>query len=60
MNATAQITRYIDGLADWRGKVIGQLRTLINNTAPALTEEWKSVPPSRSTAASQSAHRRDG
>jgi hypothetical protein len=41
MNATAQITRYIDGLADWRGKVIGQLRTLINNTAPALTEEWK-------------------
>jgi hypothetical protein len=41
MNASEQISRHIDGLADWRGKVLSQLRKLIRDVAPNAIEEWK-------------------
>ena len=41
MNASEQITKYIHGLADWRGKVLEQLRNLINQAAPRAIEDWK-------------------
>jgi hypothetical protein len=41
MNASARITSHIEGLADWRGKVLAQLRTLIRDAAPGVVEEWK-------------------
>ena len=41
MNASEQITKYIRDLADWRGKVLEQLRKLIREAAPDAVEEWK-------------------
>jgi hypothetical protein len=41
MNASERITNYIDDLADWRGKVLGQLRKLVRDAAPDVIEEWK-------------------
>jgi hypothetical protein len=41
MNASERITNHIDDLADWRGKVLAQLRTLIREAAPDMVEEWK-------------------
>jgi hypothetical protein len=41
MSAAEQITRYVESLEDWRGKVVAHLRTLIRDASPALTEEWK-------------------
>ncbi len=35
------ITNQIEELADWRGKLLAQLRKLILDAAPELTEEWK-------------------
>ena len=35
------ITKRIEELADWRGKVLAQLRKLILDAAPEVTEEWK-------------------
>jgi hypothetical protein len=39
--ASEQITRYIDSLGDWRGDLLADLRKLIRETAPDITEEWK-------------------
>jgi hypothetical protein len=41
MNASDQITRHIDDLADWRSQVFAQLRKLIREAAPDAIEEWK-------------------
>jgi hypothetical protein len=41
MNASDQITRHIDDLADWRSEVLAQLRKLIREAAPDAIEEWK-------------------
>jgi hypothetical protein len=41
MTASEQITRHIDDLGGWRGKVLSHLRGLIGAAAPALREEWK-------------------
>src|SRR5919198_3083133 len=41
MSASDQITTYIKGVGDWRGKVLARLRTLIRDAAPELTEDWK-------------------
>jgi hypothetical protein len=41
MDASERITEHIRNLADWRGKVLEQLRTLIRDTAPDAIEEWK-------------------
>jgi len=41
MKASERITGHINGLADWRGKVLARLRKLIHDAAPDLVEEWK-------------------
>jgi hypothetical protein len=41
MTASKQITRHINDLGDWRGKVLARLRELIRGAAPDLVEEWK-------------------
>jgi hypothetical protein len=40
-SASQQIDNYINGLTDWRGKMVARLRRLIREAAPELTEEWK-------------------
>ena len=35
------ITQQIEELGDWRGKLLAQLRRLILDAAPEVTEEWK-------------------
>ena len=39
--ASQLITNMIAELGDWRGKLLAQLRKLILDTAPDVTEEWK-------------------
>ena len=39
--SSQRITNMIAKLADWRGKLLVQLRKLILEAAPAITEEWK-------------------
>ena len=41
VNASQQIDHYIQGLDDWRGRMVARLRKLILDAAPELTEEWK-------------------
>ncbi|MGH8569885.1 MAG: DUF1801 domain-containing protein, partial [Gammaproteobacteria bacterium] len=41
MNASEQINRHIDSLADWRGVLLARLRRLIRAAGPGLVEEWK-------------------
>ena len=41
MIASEHITNQIEELADWRGKMLAQLRGLIHEAAPDITEEWK-------------------
>ena len=41
MNATERIDKQIAALTDWRGPVFVQLRNLIHEADPNLTEEWK-------------------
>lgn len=41
MQPSEQITTYIEGLGDWRGKQLARLRKLILKAAPQLDEEWK-------------------
>lgn len=39
--ASANITRRIEELADWRGHTLAHLRQLIHSADPAIEEEWK-------------------
>jgi len=41
LTASQQIDNHIKELGDWRGKLLARLRTLILDTSPELTEEWK-------------------
>jgi hypothetical protein len=41
MSASEQIDQYIAKLTDWRGKMVAQLRQLVLETDPGITEEWK-------------------
>lgn len=41
MNPTEKITTHIAEYPDWRGKILAQLRQLINSTDQNLKEEWK-------------------
>jgi hypothetical protein len=41
MNASTQITNYINELADWRGQLLARLRKLILAAGTDLVEEWK-------------------
>lgn len=38
---SALITLQVEALSDWRGKLLAQLRKLILDAAPNVTEEWK-------------------
>jgi hypothetical protein len=40
-DATANITRRIEELGDWRGKTLAHLRQLIHDADPNIQEEWK-------------------
>ena len=41
MNASERIDKQISELTDWRGQMFVQLRNLIHEADPNLTEEWK-------------------
>ncbi len=41
MNPSERIDKQIAELTDWRGQMIAHLRTLIHETDPDITEEWK-------------------
>ena len=41
LTASEHITNQIEELPDWRGKMLAQLRQLIHEAAPEITEEWK-------------------
>ncbi|MDB5184220.1 MAG: hypothetical protein JWN38_28 [Candidatus Saccharibacteria bacterium] len=41
MTAAQQIDSYVASLTDWRGECLRELRQLINDAEPSLTEEWK-------------------
>jgi len=36
-----QIDKLIDGLPDWRGKTLAQLRRVVHAADPEIVEEWK-------------------
>ena len=38
---SALITQQVEALGDWRGQLLAQLRKLILDAAPNVTEEWK-------------------
>jgi hypothetical protein len=39
--ASANITKRIEGLDDWRGETLAHIRQLIHDAAPEIVEEWK-------------------
>lgn len=41
MAPSQRIDHYITELSDWRGDMLARLRSLVNEAAPDLTEEWK-------------------
>lgn len=41
MNPTERIDQQIAELTDWRGQMFAQLRKLIHEVDPDMTEEWK-------------------
>jgi hypothetical protein len=40
-DASANITKRIEELADWRGETLAQVRQLIHDADPGIQEEWK-------------------
>jgi hypothetical protein len=40
-SASAAIDQKIKDLADWRGKILAKVRTLIHAADPEIVEEWK-------------------
>lgn len=40
-NASANITKRIKELGDWRGATLARMRALIHEADPAVVEEWK-------------------
>ena len=45
-DASANITRRIEELGDWRGEALAHVRRLIHEADPDIQEEWKWVKPS--------------
>jgi hypothetical protein len=45
--ASDLIAQRIVELADWRGKILSRMRTLIKQADPDVVEEWKWVKPTR-------------
>jgi hypothetical protein len=39
--ASANITRRIEELADWRGETLARVRAIIHQADPEIVEEWK-------------------
>jgi hypothetical protein len=44
--ASAKISKRIEDLADWRGKMLAHMRKLIHEADPEIVEEWKWEKPS--------------
>ena len=44
-DASARITARIEALDDWRGEMLAQVRQLIREADPEITEEWKWAKP---------------
>jgi hypothetical protein len=44
-SASAQIDERIKELADWRGKMLATVRTIIHDADPEIVEEWKWAKP---------------
>lgn len=45
MTATDQVTQYMNSFDDWRGDLLKELRQLIDESAPEMSEDFKwSVP----------------
>src|SRR5579863_7349073 len=41
MNPSERIDKYIADFADWRGKMLANIRKLIHDADPEIIEEWK-------------------
>ncbi|MGI8927296.1 MAG: DUF1801 domain-containing protein [Tepidiformaceae bacterium] len=41
MNAAELIDKHINDLGDWRGQMVADLRKIIHEADPDITEEWK-------------------
>lgn len=41
MTPSQQIDRYIEETHDWRGRTLAQVRKVILDADPAITEDWK-------------------
>ncbi|MEC3880284.1 DUF1801 domain-containing protein [Parapedobacter sp. 10938] len=41
MTAKEKIDEYINNTSDWRGELITEIRQLIHEIEPEITEEWK-------------------
>lgn len=41
MTASEKIDNYIASTDDWRGSLIKEIRELIHETEPEITEDWK-------------------
>jgi hypothetical protein len=41
LNPSQLITNQFEGLGDWRGRLLIQIRKLIHEADPQITEEWK-------------------
>jgi hypothetical protein len=41
MTLSELISKQISNLSDWRGQLLAQLRNLILEAAPDITEEWR-------------------
>lgn len=41
MNASDKIDELIEGLSNWRGKMLADIRKIILDTDPEIIEEWK-------------------
>jgi hypothetical protein len=41
MNPSERIDKYIADLTDWRGKMLANLRKIIQDADPEIIEEWK-------------------
>ncbi|HKB12363.1 MAG TPA: DUF1801 domain-containing protein [Vicinamibacterales bacterium] len=46
-SASDLISNRIAELGDWRGKILGRMRTLIKAADPGVVEEWKWVKPTK-------------
>ena len=58
-SASAFIDKRIEGLGDWRGKMLAKVREIIHQADPEIVEEWKWMGlPSFPTAASSARERR--